>query len=163
MRVADLNTRAASNNAQTLSLKDPFSKTGELLRDEDGSTVDIYIYGMSSDASRNALKERERRYGKKEELSDDEAADFGAEYLASITAGWSDNLEDDDGPITFSHANAKRLYQEQDWIALQVSQFAMDLSNYDPKKSLSKSGTGSGTSRGRKRGHPRKKSQDTKD
>lgn len=154
MKVTDLNTREASNVAQTLHLKDPYSKTGKLLRDEDGRTVDIYIYGVSSDASRNAVKERERRYGKKESLSDEEASDIGAEYLASITAGWSDNLEDDDGPIKFTHENAKQLYKEQDWIAIQISQFAMDLSNYDPKKGSSRSGTGSNISPGRKR--PRK-------
>lgn len=157
MRVTDLNTRDASNVARTLSLKDPYSATGELLRDDDGSTVDIYLYGVNSDQSRNAVKDRERRYGKSEELSDDEAAEIGAEYLAAITAGWSENLENDDGPIPFSHANAKKLYKEQDWIANQVSRFAMDLSNYDPKKDSSKSGTGSATSPGRKQRRKAKK------
>lgn len=157
MRITDLNTREASNVARTLSLKDPYSRTGDLLKDDDGSTVDIYVYGVGSDQARNAVKERERRYGKKEELSDDEAADIGAEFLASITAGWSENLEDDDGPIPFTHANAKQLYSEQDWIARQVMQFTSDLSNFDPKKDSSKSGTGSGISPGRKRRRKAKK------
>lgn len=148
MRVTDLNTRDAANQARTLKLQDPYSKSGELLKEEDGRTVDIYVYGAASDAGRNAIKERQRQYENREDLTDEESAEIGAEYLAAITAGWSDNMEGDDGPIPFNHRNAKKLYKEQDWIATQVMKFAMDLSNYDPKKGSSASGSGSDTSHG---------------
>lgn len=145
MKINQFNTVDASNVPQKLSLVDPFS--GETIIDENGCTLDFYLYGVQSDASRNAMKARDRKYGKKDKLTDEQAAQSGAEFLAAITHGWSDNIEDEDGVIVFSRERAIELYKSQDWIAKQVSLFSMELSNYTPKH-LSGSASGSAISHG---------------
>lgn len=131
MKVNKFNTRDAANIPQTLRLKDPF--TQQLIKEEDGSTLDIYVYGAKSDISRNALKNSQRKYGKTP--TEDEAQRSGAEYLAALTQGWNKNIEDDNGPIPFSFENAVQLYMKQDWIAEQVGLFSRDIANYDPTRS----------------------------
>lgn len=129
MDVRQFNTTAASDIAKTLSLRDPF--TGELLREEDGSTVDLYLYGVQSTHGRNAHASKQRK--QKGPLSDDESARVGAEFLAALTAGWSKNLEVDGETLKFNQKNAIHLYLAEDWIARQALDFVADLSNYDPK------------------------------
>jgi len=153
MKITNFNTTDASNVAQKLSLADPF--TGETIIDENDQTLDIMVYGIQSDMARNAMKSRDRKYGKQNKLSDEQAAQSGAEFLASITQGWSGNIEDDSGVIAFSRDAAIELYKTQDWIARQVQQFSMDLGNYDPKK-WNESGRGLNISPGSK---PSQKSQ----
>lgn len=147
MKISRLNTRDACNVPQKISLRDPF--TGEVLRDDDGQTLDFYVYGVKSDAARNAIKARDRKHGKQGKLSNEEAEQAGAEYLAAITQGWKGPLEVDwhPGELPYTPENAVELYLREDWVAGQISQFSMDLSNYDPK-ALSASGSGSGGSRG---------------
>ena len=145
MKVNKFNTRKAASTPRKLSLRDPYTK--ETLIDEDGKTVDFFVYGMQSDKARNALKNRDRKYGKGRELSDEEAARSGAEFLAAITQGWSPNVEGEDGPIPFSFEAAVDLYMEEDWIARQVQEFAMEIRNFDPLRSAGSS-YGSGSSHG---------------
>lgn len=132
MKVSALNTTAACNVAAPLRLVDPFTK--QVIVDEHGDHLVIHVYGAQSDASRNALRERERKYGKTSEISPEEAERSGGEYLASLIAGWSDNLEDDHGQLAFTRENAIRLMIDQDWIARQVHDFSMNLRNFDPKR-----------------------------
>lgn len=133
MNLNKLNTAKACNEPQRCALRDPF--TGELLESEDGKSVEFYVLGVHSDRVRNALKDRDRRYGDKSKMSDDEAAQAGAEFLAAAVTGWSSNVEDDDGPIEYSQERAARLFREQDWIAAQVRDFCFNLRNFDPKRS----------------------------
>jgi hypothetical protein len=130
MDITQYNTTVASDNAQTLSLKDPF--TDELLIDEDGKTVDIYLYGIQSTAARNAVAERERKSNKKD-LTDEQSKELGAEFLAKLTVGWSDNIEVEGEKLNHTYNNAVALYMEQDWIGQQVIAFVSSLENYDPK------------------------------
>ena len=130
MDITKYNTQVASDNAQTLALRDPF--TDDVLVDSDGNTVDIYLYGIQSTAARNAIAERERRSNKKE-LSDEESKELGAEFLAKLTVGWSDNIEVDGKKLTFNYKNAVKLYMDQDWIGQQVISFISKLENYAPK------------------------------
>ena len=132
MKITKFNTTDASNVPQKMSLRDPF--TGDTLVDDDGRTLDIWLYGVQSTNARNAMKARDRKFGKIDKLSEEQAAQSGAEFLAALTQGWSDNIEDDAGPLKYSPAAAIELYKAQDWIARQVSAFAMELSNYDPKR-----------------------------
>lgn len=130
MDIRKFNTTAACDVAQTLQLRDPF--TGTVLREEDGSTVDLYLYGMHSTHGRNADAARKRK--SKQGLSADEQSEIGAEFLASLTAGWSKTLEVDGEPLKYSHKAAVQLYLNEDWIARQALEFVADLSNYDPKQ-----------------------------
>lgn len=147
MKIGKFNTNKACNVAITHSLLNPF--TGEVLKDDDGRTLDVYVYGAHSDASRNAMKERDRKYGDVKAMSEEELTNSGAEYLAAITAGWSDNVEDDNGPVAFSREKAAELYKTEDWdwVAKQVGQASRNMSNYDPKK-LKSSAPGSKGSAG---------------
>ena len=130
MDITKYNTTVASDNAQTLHLRDPF--TNEVLVDENGDTVDIHLYGIQSTAARNALAERERRSNKKD-LTDDQSKELGAEFLAKLTVGWSDNIEVEGEKLKFTYNNAVALYMEQDWIGQQVVSFVSRLENYAPK------------------------------
>lgn len=159
MKINKFNTRDASNKPQKLSLVDPFS--GETIIDDDDRTLDVYVYGIQSDVARNAIKARDRKFGKNKNLTDDQATQSGAEFLAAITQGWTDNIENDDGAIPYSRENAIELYKEEDWIARQVSTFSMDLVNFDPKR-LSESASGSGSSHGSTRPPKSKQGQGEK-
>ena len=130
MDLGKFNTTAASDEAKTLSLINPF--TEETIIDEKGKTLDIYVYGIKSTAARNAHAERERRSGNRK-LSFEASMREGAKFLAAITKGWSDNVEMDGAPLKYNHENAIKLYLEQDWIGKQVLDFAQDMANYDPK------------------------------
>jgi len=130
MDITKYNTTVASDNAQTLHLRDPF--TDEILVDENGDTVDIYLYGIQSTAARNAVAERERKSNKKD-LTEEESNLVGAEFLAALTVGWSDNIEMNGEKLKYNHKNAISLYLEQDWIGQQVIAFVSHLENYAPK------------------------------
>jgi hypothetical protein len=130
MDITKYNTTVASDNAQTLNLKDPF--TNQVLIDEDGNTVDIYLYGVQSTAARNAVAERERKSNKKD-LTDEQSKELGAEFLAKLTVGWSDNIEVEGEKLKHTYNNAVALYMEQDWIGQQVIAFVSSLENYAPK------------------------------
>ena len=134
MDLTKFNTTLASDQEQTLSLINPF--TEELIVDDDGNTLDIYVYGIKSTAARNAHAERERRSGNRK-LSFEASMREGAKFLAAITAGWSDNLELNGEPLKFNRENAVKLYMDQDWIGKQVLDFSQDMSNYDPKHTKS--------------------------
>lgn len=142
MKIDSFNTTTACNIPRKLSLRDPFS--GKVITDEEGKTLDIYLYGIKSDIARNATKALKRAMSIGTEEGD---ADAGSDYLAAITQGWSSNIEDDDGPIEFSLENAKRIYLEQDWIADQATRFVREVSNYDPKR-YSQPSSGSKKERG---------------
>lgn len=124
------NTTAASDVPQTLELRDPF--TDEVILDSNDVPVTLELYGMRSTHARNAHAARQRK--SKKDPTTEEAAKLGAEYLAAITAGWSQNLEIGEGPMPYSRQNAVKLYLEQDWVASQALDFASDLGNYDPKR-----------------------------
>jgi hypothetical protein len=143
------NTRDASNTPQKMSLKNPFND--EMILDNNDKTIDFYIYGMKSDIARNAMKARDRKYGKIEKLSDEQASRSGAEFLGSLIQGWTENItflfDDFEGAFPYQRDNAIVLMLEHDWIAAQVSQFALNIQNFDPNAS-SESGYTSGNSHG---------------
>ena len=133
MKIAAFNKRDAANVPKPLTLVDSF--TGEIATGKDGKPMIMWIYGAQSDNARNAHKERERKYGKKSNISTEDQTKIGAEYLAAITQGWSDNwVDDDDKPVKYTPENAVLLYTANDGIAEQVLNFAVDISNYDQKK-----------------------------
>tara|TARA_Y100001951_G_C11147571_1_gene187272 strand:+ start:127 stop:522 length:396 start_codon:yes stop_codon:yes gene_type:complete len=129
MDITKFNTVSASSKARTLKLKNPF--TNETIEDEDGNNLEIMVYGVKSIAGKNAIAERDRK-GKDDKQSDDEKARIGAEFLAALTAGWSDNFELGDEQLKYNNENAVKLYLSEDWIADQVLSFALNLKNYDP-------------------------------
>lgn len=159
MKLSHYNTTTACNHPRKMSLRDPF--TGDLLIDDDGKTIDFYIYGSHSDIARNADKERERAMsdGKKTEA---EKIKIGSEFIATLIQGWTPNVEDDNGPLEFNNKNAISLLMAQDWIASQVMQFHLNLGNYDPKR-YSRPEAGSEKERGSTGRRKAAKSPDIKD
>lgn len=153
MKVNQFNTADACNIPRALSLTDPF--TGEVLRDDEGNTLDIHVYGVKSDAARNAVKARDRKWGKRGDLTDDEHEQAGAEYLADITHSVSSNIETDNGSVT-TREDILDLYRAEDWIATQVINFSNRVANYDPKR-WGKSGRGSDASAGSTRSQKTKR------
>lgn len=125
------NTTVASDIEQTLELINPY--TGQVILDENDQPLELYLYGMQSTAARNALADRERKSGKNKTPTLEQSRRIGAEFLAAITAGWSDNFELDGEPLKYSRQNAIKLYMEQDWIGRQAMDFAGEITNYDPE------------------------------
>jgi hypothetical protein len=133
MKIAALNTRDAANRPRELVLRDAFS--GEVLHGADGKPMRVWVYGDPSDKARNAKKEVMRKSGGSANLSEEDHERIGAEYLAEITQGWSDNWIDENGEaIPFTHENAVQVYLLNDGMADQVTKFSRNISNYDPKK-----------------------------
>ena len=126
MKVDKFNVQKACNIPKKLSLVDPFS--GETIIDDDGKTLDIFVYGIKSSIARNAIKDRDRKYGNIKKMTPEQQSKSGAEFLAALTQGWSENIENDDG----LYKSAIDMYVDQDWIAEQVQEFSMQLDNFDP-------------------------------
>ena len=126
MKVDKFNVQKACNVPKKLSLVDPFS--GETIIDDDGKTLDIFVYGIKSSIARNAIKDRDRKYGNIKKMTPEQQSKSGAEFLAALTQGWSENIENDDG----LYKSAIDMYVDQDWIAEQVQEFSMQLDNFDP-------------------------------
>lgn len=134
MKIASLNTRDAANIPRPLTLHDAFDQTQEALG-ADGKPMVLWLYGMQSDRARNAQRERERKHGNRKNLTDEQTARIGAEFLAAITQGWSDNWVDDDGKkIEYSPETAIQVYLCNDGLARQVMSFTAEIENYDPKR-----------------------------
>jgi hypothetical protein len=158
MKVTKFNTVSASNIPRVHALVNPF--TGEVIRDDKGDTLDFKLYGVKSDVARKAIHARDAKYGKQQKLTDEDAAQSGAEYLAAVTASFSSNIEldDDEGPLAVNDENTKRIYMSEDWIARQVHDFHMSISNYDPER-WGKSVRGSSNSDGSTQSPKAKKSR----
>ena len=132
MDISKLNVKKACGVPRRMSLVHPFS--GETLIDEDGKTLDLFIYGIKSDVARNAVKDRDRKYGSVKKMTQEQQAQSGAEFLAALTQGFTENIEGESGPYKTgnTYEAAVRMYLEQDWIAEQVQAFSMNIGNYDP-------------------------------
>jgi len=126
MKIDKFNVQKACSVPKKLSLVDPFSR--ETLIDEEDRTLDIFVYGIKSSIARNAIKERDRKYGNIKKMTPEQQTKSGAEFLAALTQGFTENIEDDNG----AYKSAVDMYIEQDWIAEQVQDFAMNLDNFDP-------------------------------
>lgn len=126
MKIDKYNVQKACSVPKKLSLVDPFS--GETLIDEDDKTLDIFVYGIKSSIARNAVKERDRKYGNIKKMTPEQQSKSGAEFLAALTQGFTENIENELG----TYKSAVDMYMEQDWIAEQVQGFAMTLDNFDP-------------------------------
>lgn len=146
MKLSQFNPTKACNEAKPMRLRYPYPPF-QPLEDESGEGPEILVYGGQSDIAKNAQRERDRQYGKRESLTEREERQSGAELLAALTAGWNEHVEDDSGPLEFTRENAIDLYLREDWIARQVLEFSMNLRNYDPKL-YGVSGSGSASSHG---------------
>jgi hypothetical protein len=133
MKIAGLSKRDIANVPRELVLRDVAN--GEILYGADEKPMVIWVYGAQSDRARNAQKAMARKSGRKSDPSDDELEKGGAEFLAALIQGWSDNWVDDDNEkIEYTAETALKVVMANDGIADQVWDFAKDIQNYDPKK-----------------------------
>lgn len=128
MDLSKLNTRAASDVSKPMKLRNPF--TGKLILDEEEKPIVIDVLGIGSQAAKTAMAEQQRRT--KDDMTDAEKDELGAEMLACVVTGWTDNIHIGDEKLSFSKANAIRLFIKEDWIAKQILYFCTELRNYDP-------------------------------
>lgn len=137
MKISNLSPVKACNTAEKMSLTWPSGpNVGELVRDEDGRTLDFYVYGYQSERVTNAKREAERRWGKFENRSEEQSEAAGSLIFAAMVDRWSDNIEDSEGPVTVG--DMERLIElvnsdGNGWIATQVSNYSVSLKNYPPK------------------------------
>lgn len=127
MDISKLNTTTASNKPRTLKLRNPY--TNEVLKDDSGP-LEIYLLGVGSDVAKNAMAEQKRH--KSDDLTEEQSARIGAEFLAKLTTGWSGNIELGDERLEYSFENAVKLYLSEDWIGKQALTFVTTIRNYDP-------------------------------
>lgn len=107
---------------RTLELKNPANE--ETIRDAKGKPVTITVNSMQSSVARNFFIDLNKREGSTKDEGE------ALRLAAALTVGWSDNIETDDGKLTFSQENALKLYETEDWIGAQVIEFAGDPSNF---------------------------------
>lgn len=125
---ARFDTQQASDVPRECHLKDPY--TGEFYFDDKGEPVTISVMGFQSTVARNKLNEQNRH--KTQAKPSDQ---LGAEFLATLTTGWSDSMSlDGNKKLPFSFDNAVSIYLKYDGLARQVSDFASNIANFEPKK-----------------------------
>jgi hypothetical protein len=125
MDLSKLNTQKAANQSADVVLVNPFN--GEVLKDSKGGKVVINVMGFQSEAARNKIASQKRVKHADQEKQ-------GAELLATLTTGWTDNIELDGKKLDYSFDNAVMLYEREDWVARQVLDVATNIANYEPKK-----------------------------
>ena len=151
MDLSKFNPKVAANRSATCSLK--YAGTNELIRDEDGKTLDIQVLGIGSDPWSEAELEIERENAAEGIADTDKTQEQKERELArkivAITTGWSSNIGlGNSKALKFTPENALKLYTDQQWIALQVLNDATDRKKRffldQPPSSNSTSGTGHG-------------------
>lgn len=125
MDLSKLNTQKAANQSAEVVLVNPFN--GEVLKDSKGGKIVINVMGFQSEAARNKIASQKRAKHADQEKQ-------GAELLATLTTGWTDNIELDGKKLDYSFDNAVMLYEREDWVARQVLDVATNIANYEPKK-----------------------------
>lgn len=125
MDLSKLNTRNAADKPAEMRLKNPY--TGETIKGDDDKPVTFSLLGFQSSTARNLMTAQKRRKGEQDQ------DELGAELLATITTGWSNNFEIDGEKPKYSKKAAEKLYLGQEWIALQCTRFAAELGNYNPE------------------------------
>lgn len=115
-------------DATELHLRHPVSD--EPLYTSSGSPMAIRLASRDSAAYKRLMTQWQndilRRGGKK--LTAEMVTANTLDQLAVLTLGW--NLEGKDGPIPCTADNARRLYQDKDWIKEQVEACVSDLGRY---------------------------------
>jgi len=130
MKLKRLDTKSAYEIPVKCTITDAF--TSDQLIGSDGKPMEIYLYGAESEQARNAVREKDRKYGKKK-LTEEQVAEFNADFLVAITQGISPNWEGDDGSaIVYTRAVMRELYKDNDGLRLQVIRFTSDVSEYAP-------------------------------
>ena len=101
--------------------------TGEMLLNDDGSTMTVTVYGPYSDTYRkinhdqqNKRLMRAQRTGGKVNLTAEEIEASGLELLVKCTADWKITLEDGKGVEPFSHDAARDVYTQYPWLREQI-------------------------------------------
>lgn len=128
----DLNLHLAqsSDEGADMALRHPV--TDEVLHGDDEQPIVFRLAGSDSGRWRRKIKQLGARLAEKRnrKLTPDQAEAQGAELLACVTLGWSENFTVDGEPLPFSEDAARKLYLAQPWIREQVDLFVGDRANF---------------------------------
>lgn len=129
MDLSALNPKVAANRAATVTLC--YSGTMEVITDDKGSPLTFDVLGIGSEQwqAEELAIERENAEAEikpEDKTSEQKAAEL-ARKLAAVTVGWSDNIGlGKTKKLRHSKENALKLFQVEEWIAMQVLGSAMD-------------------------------------
>lgn len=145
MDLSIFNPKSAVEKAQAMDLVHPTELTPII--DEAGNKLTFSVVGTQSTQGRNAINEA-MKVLKDAEKYKAEDGEFDIEKVVkqeeiieehhailatALCVGWSDNIELSSNPLPFTKKNADKLFKSQPWIAVQVVEFARNISNYVPR------------------------------
>lgn len=131
----NLDSIGRAKDESTLYIKNP--SNGKVVKNDDGTDMEVTVFGEYSDEWRNALYERTKnRIEKSKEtgqtsMSFEEMEEENFEMTCLCTKSW--NLTDKDGPVDLTPENVRRIYTEYPWVYQQVRAHMENSSNFlDP-------------------------------
>ncbi len=131
----NLDSIGRAKDESTLYIKNP--SNGKVVKNDDGTDMEVTVFGEYSDEWRNALYERTKnRIEKSKEtgqtsISFEEMEEENFEVTCLCTKSW--NLTDKDGPVDLTPENVRRIYTEYPWVYQQVRAHMENSSNFlDP-------------------------------
>jgi len=131
----NLDSIGRAKDESTLSIKNP--SNGKVVKNDDGTDMEVTVYGEYSADWKNALYDRTKaRIEKSKEtgqtsMSFEDMEDENFEVTCRCTKSW--NLTDKDGPIELTPENVRRIYTDYPWVYQQVRAHMENSSNFlDP-------------------------------
>lgn len=131
----NLDSIGRAKDESTLYIKNP--SNGKVVKNDDGTDMEVTVFGEYSDEWRNALYERTKnRIEKSKEtgqtsMSFEQMEEENFEMTCLCTKSW--NLTDKDGPVDLTPENVRRIYTEYPWVYQQVRAHMENSSNFlDP-------------------------------
>lgn len=131
----NLDSIGRAKDESTLYIKNPAN--GKVVKNDDGTDMEVTVFGEYSDEWKNALYERTKnRIEKSKEtgqtsMSFEEMEDENFEVTCLCTKSW--NLTDKDGPVDLTPENVRRIYTVYPWVYQQVRAHMENSSNFlDP-------------------------------
>ena len=120
-----LNKVGVVKDTTDVELVHPMS--GEVLTNDDGSSMTITVYGPYSDfykktmhAQQNKRLAKAQRMGGKMNLTAEELEAGALDLLVKCTKGWKLTLNDGEGFLKLNEENVRKVYTEEPWVRDQV-------------------------------------------
>jgi hypothetical protein len=92
----------------------------------------VKAYARKKYGEFKAREQMNRRRGKEEEMTLEEAEDLAIEAAVVRVIGWK-GISDGGDTVAFNKENATRVFREHPWIREQVMEVAQDILNFRPE------------------------------
>ena len=132
MDLSEFETSKFADVGSVMPVRHP--KTGDTLKNEDGSDMTVTVYGTDGDVFQKAQRAKinskmklRRTSGK---MTAEEIQADTLDLLAAATADW--NITLDGAKPEFTPANVRAVYTRLPWLRKQVDEWMADEANFSP-------------------------------